>query len=168
MSALEGRISQLVTGSGCARPSAVQELRDASLCAGEVMASDSETESVSPTATLAAGFPAPESEVPECSSVAAGDDRSRSDIVFNRASGIRHRILIGPPILPTSSWITHCAWRFGLSDEAAQEHVGAKCCLKCFSQHRATYRGADSSTTLGRPERRSSGPIYIVRFSDHL
>ena len=53
-------------------------------------------------------------------------------LVTNTASGVQHRILVGPPVLPSTQWHTVCGWRFGALDHASHSQESRSRCEKCF------------------------------------
>ena len=53
-------------------------------------------------------------------------------LVTNTASGVQHRILVGPPVLPSAQWHTVCGWRFGALDHAIHSQESRSRCEKCF------------------------------------
>ena len=65
---------------------------------------------------------------------------SSSEVVLNVASGIVHRVIIGPPTLPTSMWLSACGWQFANAAHTEWSSTGRPC-QKCFSTSVGTQLG---------------------------
>jgi len=124
----EARVKQILDDWGCAaqnswRSSLLEELRDAALTRAPASPTSSSSESSTSTRD---STPAPS---PPC----LLPDRVTHVKSNTTRGGLKHRVVVGPPSLPTSGWITACGWRFGHAGAAAQE-AGAedRPCMKCL------------------------------------
>ena len=52
--------------------------------------------------------------------------------VSNNKRKKRHKILRGPPTIEVTTWLTHCGWKFGRSNEVRLPKQGDVLCDRCF------------------------------------
>jgi len=130
------------TAAAALRTSLTAEVRDAlqrhqpSVAAGSSSSSSDSSSSSSAPSAAPSGQPQQASEPAQPAS-------SRLDSVVNLDSGMRHRVLIGPPSIPTSSWVSYCGWRFGRFGRVGQPTSSDRICQKCLRM----VAGGESTAT---------------------
>ena len=161
LESIEQQVVALAAGQPAGfRPSVAEELRDASLCASEWASSESDEDLAATPAGSPVVSPQPdpsalEIPVPAIETQSLGPAENS---IFNSASGYLHRVLIGPPSLSASSWVTTCAWRFGASEHAVEPPPSSKACSKCFPHLGASHSGHILATAQDAPRCRPGIP----------